>query len=206
MSDKLSDESLPCPFCGCTDISEGEVLTDNPDGGASTQSMCRGCGALGPDAHLREGEVDFGSVKSTAAWNRRASPAPAITMPTLNDAMRAVLTNEHCIYGTPDELYAALVKAAPAIPAVNREAIIEQCAALADSMAAQGYPANVIGRDIRALKAAPAISESEDALLTAARRAIPALAHAAERNPAYQRDYEELSKAIEDAARKGEKS
>ncbi|MCM2546148.1 hypothetical protein ACVCII_04270 [Burkholderia glumae] len=53
---------------------------------------------------------------------------------------------------------------------------------------------------------APAISESEDALLTAARRAIPALAHAAERNPAYQRDYEELSKAIEVAARKGEKS
>ncbi|WP_208453940.1 hypothetical protein, partial [Burkholderia gladioli] len=33
----------------------------------------------------------------------------------LNDAMRAVLTNENCIYGTPDELYAALVKAAPAI-------------------------------------------------------------------------------------------
>ncbi|PRH35240.1 hypothetical protein, partial [Burkholderia gladioli] len=93
-----------------------------------------------------------------------ASPAPAITMPPLNDAMRAVLTNENCIYGTPDELYAALVMAAPAI------------------------------------------SESEDALLTAARRAIPALAHAAERNPAYQRDYEELSKAIEDAARKGEKS
>ncbi|MFY4709948.1 hypothetical protein [Burkholderia glumae] len=52
---------------------------------------------------------------------------------------------------------------APATPTVDREAIIEQCAALADSMAAQGYPANVIGRDIRALKAAPAISESEDA-------------------------------------------
>ncbi|KAF1064906.1 hypothetical protein [Burkholderia gladioli] len=50
---------------------------------------------------------------------------------------------------------------APAIPAVDSVAIIEQCAALADSMAAQGYPANVIGRDIRALKAAPAISESD---------------------------------------------
>ncbi|WP_186269016.1 hypothetical protein [Burkholderia gladioli] len=59
---------------------------------------------------------------------------------------------------------------------------------------------------IRAASSAPAISESEDALLTAARRAIPALAHAAERNPVYQRDYEELSKAIEVAARKGEKS
>lgn len=44
-----------------------------------------------------------------------ASPAPAIHMPPLNDTMRAVLTNENCIYGTPDELYAALVKAAPAI-------------------------------------------------------------------------------------------
>ncbi|MBU9643740.1 Lar family restriction alleviation protein [Burkholderia gladioli] len=55
----------------------------------------------------------------------------------------------------------------------------------------------------RRASSAPAISESDDALLTAARRAIPALAHAAERNPAYQRDYEELSKAIEDAARKG---
>jgi len=84
MDDKLS-ELLPCPFCGCTDISEGEVLTDNPDGGASTQSMCRGCGALGPDAHLREGEVDFGSVKSTAAWNRRAPPAPAIPAETMSD-------------------------------------------------------------------------------------------------------------------------
>lgn len=51
--------------------------------------------------------------------------------------------------------------------------------------------------------AAPVISESNDALLTAARRAILALAHAAERNPAHQRDYEYLSKAIEDAARKG---
>ncbi|WP_186063908.1 hypothetical protein [Burkholderia gladioli] len=44
-----------------------------------------------------------------------ASPAPAIPMPPLNDAMRAVLTNENCVYGTPDELYAALVMAAPAI-------------------------------------------------------------------------------------------
>lgn len=44
-----------------------------------------------------------------------ASPAPAIPMPPLNDAMRAVLTNENCIYGTPDELYAALGRAAPTI-------------------------------------------------------------------------------------------
>ncbi|WP_186130156.1 hypothetical protein [Burkholderia gladioli] len=54
-------------------------------------------------------------LASTVRRLLAASPAPAITMPPLNDAMRAVLTNENCIYGTPDELYAALVKAAPAI-------------------------------------------------------------------------------------------
>ncbi|WP_186260425.1 hypothetical protein [Burkholderia gladioli] len=121
-----------------------------------------------------------------------ASPAPAIHMPPLNDAMRAVLTNENCVYGTPDELYAALGRAAPAIPAevATHEPLSSKgSAAISDAQVADHY--------------APAISESEDALLTAARRAIPALAHAAERNPAYQRDYEELSKAIEDAARKG---
>ncbi|HDR9497637.1 TPA: Lar family restriction alleviation protein [Burkholderia cepacia] len=36
----------------------------------------------------------------------------------------------------------------------DRDSIIEECAALADSMAAGGYPATVIGRDIRALKTA----------------------------------------------------
>ncbi|MDC6128595.1 hypothetical protein PPH41_11600 [Burkholderia gladioli] len=111
---------------------------------------------------------------------------------------------------------AAIIRAAspePAIPAVDLEAIIEQCAVRAATHSQ--YPVETdfdhgyakarrdAAHSIRALKAAPAISESEDALLTAARRAIPALAHAAERNPAYQRDYEELSKAIEDAARKG---
>ncbi|MBA1366799.1 hypothetical protein [Burkholderia gladioli] len=50
-----------------------------------------------------------------AATAYLASPAPAIPMPPLNDAMRAIMTNENCIYGTPDELYAALGRAAPAI-------------------------------------------------------------------------------------------
>lgn len=60
-------------------------------------------------------ESVFQLAKERARELLAASPAPAITMPPLNDAMRAVLTNENCIYGTPDELYAALVKAAPAI-------------------------------------------------------------------------------------------
>lgn len=41
--------------------------------------------------------------------------APAATrMPQLNDAMRGVLRNENCVYGSEDELYAALCAAAPA--------------------------------------------------------------------------------------------
>lgn len=98
---------------------------------------------------------------------------------------------------------------APAIPAANPVAIVE-------SWTNGSYHRNYKLRWLKNVEAgvtlytaapsAPPISESEDALLTAARRAIPALAHAAERNPAYQRDYEELSKAIEDAARKGGKS
>ncbi|WP_186205880.1 hypothetical protein [Burkholderia gladioli] len=50
---------------------------------------------------------------------------------------------------------------------------------------------------------APAISESNDALLTAARRAILALARAAERNPTFERDYEALSNAIDAATHMG---
>jgi hypothetical protein len=77
-------EVKPCPFCGSANISEGEVLTSNPDGGVSTQSRRRDCGALGPDAHLRAGELDFGDVKATIAWNRRVvsiCEAPGIGLP-----------------------------------------------------------------------------------------------------------------------------
>lgn len=94
---------------------------------------------------------------------------------------------------------------APAIPAgLSDQQILDIAKRVTPAF--RESPASCIALVREALNAAPAISESEDVLLTAARRAIPALAHAAERNPAYQRDYEELSKAIEDAARKGEKS
>ncbi|WP_369072866.1 hypothetical protein [Burkholderia gladioli] len=120
-------------------------------------------------------------MKSTAAWNRRASRAPAITMPPLNDAMRAVLTNENCIYGTPDELYAALVKAAPAIPAepIEKNTPIDELVTSyqqdgfdfedADRVkaAALRYAESMPDSHARALlfvlASAPAISESEDA-------------------------------------------
>lgn len=42
-----------------------------------------------------------------------AAPAPQALPATLTDEMRAVLTNEKCVYGSADELYAALLAAAP---------------------------------------------------------------------------------------------
>ncbi|WP_186121448.1 hypothetical protein [Burkholderia gladioli] len=56
-----------------------------------------------------------------------------------------------------------------------------------------------------ALAASPerSISENADVLLTAARRAILALTRAAEHDPAFQRDYEALSNAIDVATRAG---
>jgi len=71
MSIDKDTELLPCPFCGSTDISEGKVLTEYPSGLHTTQSMCRKCACLGAEAKLLEGEIDYGSIKATAAWNTR---------------------------------------------------------------------------------------------------------------------------------------
>lgn len=76
MSELNEQQSLACPFCGGHDISEGEVLTTWGVSGTATQSMCNTCGALGPEAKLPEGKVDYGDVRATEAWNRRATPAP----------------------------------------------------------------------------------------------------------------------------------
>ncbi|MGN4188742.1 Lar family restriction alleviation protein [Burkholderia gladioli] len=133
MSDKLSD----CPFCGsAVKYIQGYAPLDY-----CHFIDCEGCGMSSKVFDSKDAAI--------AAWNRRASPAPAIHMPPLNDAMRAVLTNENCIYGTPDELYAALVAAAPAIPA---------CVGCEGRPAAGNDPCAVCGKS-----SAPAISESEDA-------------------------------------------
>ncbi|MBB3004433.1 Lar family restriction alleviation protein [Paraburkholderia tropica] len=87
----MDNQLKPCPFCGSRNISEGEVLSTNPNGAASTQSMCRECGALGPEAHLRDGEVDFGDEKATTAWNTRAAlPSDSAGAP-LTDVQRAAI-------------------------------------------------------------------------------------------------------------------
>lgn len=68
------ERALPCPFCGGVDISDGEILAQRiPYGPIVTQSQCLTCGALGAEAQLGEGEVDYGSVKAIAAWNKRSN-------------------------------------------------------------------------------------------------------------------------------------
>lgn len=62
---------LSCPFCGCKNISSGEVMTSEENGSTYTQSECQECGALGPRAYLEDGEVDYGDTKAITAWNRR---------------------------------------------------------------------------------------------------------------------------------------
>ncbi|WP_186056539.1 hypothetical protein [Burkholderia gladioli] len=120
--------------------------------------------------HFELGTACAAGIRALAA-----STAPAINMPPLNDAMRAVLTNENCVYGTPDELYAALVKAAPAIPAddpvgVPRAllaSLVDDVEEYAGRHSFREREQEVRAREIaraRVILAAPAISESEDAL------------------------------------------
>jgi hypothetical protein len=68
-------ELLACPFCGSKDVSDGEVLTAYPTGKQTKQSMCNSCKALGSEALLDDGEIDYGDVKAIAAWNTRAALA-----------------------------------------------------------------------------------------------------------------------------------
>jgi Lar family restriction alleviation protein len=81
MNGELKADS--CPFCGSSDISDGESLTWKRDGSRVTQSQCRGCGAFGPEA-VTDGP-DYGSVRAITAWNRRPTPAPG-ALPELPEA------------------------------------------------------------------------------------------------------------------------
>jgi Lar family restriction alleviation protein len=92
---KENEVALPCPFCGSTNISEGEVLTVDRPLGTASQSMCRDCGALGAEAKLQDGEVDYGDAKATAAWNRRAAPD---VQAMANDSALPELPRPRCTY------------------------------------------------------------------------------------------------------------
>ncbi|WP_186182987.1 Lar family restriction alleviation protein [Burkholderia gladioli] len=64
MSDKLS-KLLPCPFCG------GRASSSQQTTGGRWAAYCLNCEAM------VDGE--FSEPDAIAAWNRRASPAPAIS-------------------------------------------------------------------------------------------------------------------------------
>lgn len=76
----------------------------------------------------RQNVVKDGEPSSTLANLQRViararATAPQATMPLLTDAMRAVLRNENCIYGSEDELYTALCAAADVEQRTNDDAI-----------------------------------------------------------------------------------
>lgn len=68
----MSEQLLPCPFCGGSNISDGEVCSSTGTGALAVlrtfvwQSKCMDCGALG-----REGVSNQSSMEQ---WNTRASP------------------------------------------------------------------------------------------------------------------------------------
>lgn len=99
--------SKECPFCGSADISAGEVWTTTEESDdTKTQSMCNGCGALGPEATLVGETPDYGDLAATEAWNRRAimPPVPATSTP-----IETTRANFEDWYTT----HAASIKAAP---------------------------------------------------------------------------------------------
>lgn len=58
---------LPCPFCGSTDISEGEALSLR-EGKRYKQVGCTDCGALGPVKLVKD---IYDNEPSNKAWNVR---------------------------------------------------------------------------------------------------------------------------------------
>lgn len=113
-----------CPFCGSKNISAGEVSTDYAGGhGAQcTQSRCDDCGALGPEADLADGEVDYGDVKAITAWNRRTQPEATAPAQDLSAAILAIelpAPDPYCaskgIYGFTAQQMRDLLKAAAAL-------------------------------------------------------------------------------------------
>lgn len=65
----MHSELKPCPFCGSTDVEPMIVFDGPPD---FIVSVCKGCGARGPEApdgktYIHEPEA------AVAAWNSRAA-------------------------------------------------------------------------------------------------------------------------------------
>ena len=64
----ISEELLPCPFCGCDDIGTESTATDG-------SVWCRGCRARIVCKHWPRD--DRGQTDAIAAWNARTSPPPS---------------------------------------------------------------------------------------------------------------------------------
>lgn len=65
------DELKPCPFCGSTNISFGEILGKHVNEEEFRQSQCLDCGACGPETeHTQSAAVN--EINDRKAWNRRA--------------------------------------------------------------------------------------------------------------------------------------
>jgi Lar family restriction alleviation protein len=67
------NEIKPCPFCGSTEISEGEAMSGADEGPRYKQTGCESCGALGPRAEVLVGDDIFDDASANEAWNRRAT-------------------------------------------------------------------------------------------------------------------------------------
>jgi Lar family restriction alleviation protein len=111
---------LPCPFCGSADVSEGEILSSDADGGnRCTQSECINCGAAGPKAALAPDEVDYGSTKANAAWNARAAKVEALPQDYLDELARDMVKSGKSVNWLAErierELRAALSHPLPAL-------------------------------------------------------------------------------------------
>lgn len=66
---------LPCPFCGSTNISAGECLSEKENGDLYTQSGCLDCGAFGPEAPITKKESlgPESDLAANAKWNMRSN-------------------------------------------------------------------------------------------------------------------------------------
>jgi len=106
----MTDALKSCPFCGGKP-GFTQMGDDHGNDNAYNFVICADCGATCANIDTRP-EADC-----VAAWNRRAAAAPPVgwvmvpVMPT--QEMRAVIRNEHDIYGSEWALYAAMLAAAP---------------------------------------------------------------------------------------------
>lgn len=61
---------LPCPFCGSTNISSGQVMLKDLDGSFTKQTRCEDCGACGSEVVVTD---IYDNSGCDAAWNKRAT-------------------------------------------------------------------------------------------------------------------------------------